>query len=77
MPFGYVTKAKRTYPGAQILTATDATTAHTAACLLHGQLGLCYGYAALDHILTTPVDSSGVITQYYVLSLPLNILKKQ
>ena len=47
-------------------TATDATTAHTAARLLQGQLGLCYGYAALDHILTTPVDSSGVITQYYV-----------
>ena len=58
-------------------TATDATTAHTAARLLQGQLGLCCGYAALDHILTTPVDSSGVITQYYVLSLPLNILKQQ
>jgi hypothetical protein len=58
-------------------TATDATTAHTAARLLQERLGLCYGYAALDHILTTPVDSSGAITQFYVLSLPLNILKQQ
>ena len=41
------------------------------------QVGLCYGYAALDHILTTPVDKTGAITQYYVLSLPLNILKQQ
>ena len=37
-------------------TATDATTTHTAARLLQEQLGLSYGYAALDHILTTPVD---------------------
>ena len=40
-------------------------------------MGLCYGYSALEHILTTPVDSSGTITQFYVLSLPLNILKRQ
>ena len=43
-------------------TATDATTAHTAARLLQEQLGLSYGFSALDHILTTPVDSSGAIT---------------
>ncbi len=58
-------------------TATDATTAHTAARLLQEQLGLSYGYSAIDHILTTPVDPSGAVTQYYVLSLPLNILKQQ
>ena len=57
--------------------ATDATTTHTAARLLQEQLGLCYGFSALDHILATQVDSSGVITQYYVLSMPLNILKQQ
>ena len=39
-------------------TATDVTTAHTAARLLQEQLGLCYGYSALDHILTTPNTNS-------------------
>ena len=37
-------------------TATDATTAHTTARLLQEHLGMCYGYSALDHILTTPVE---------------------
>ena len=37
-------------------TATDATTAHTAARLLQENLGLCYGFSALDHILATHVD---------------------
>ena len=44
-------------------TATDATNAHTAARLLQDDLGMCYGFSALHHILTTPIGSSAAITQ--------------
>ena len=56
---------------------TDPTTAHTAARLLQEQLGMCYGPDAVEHIVTSPVDQAGVVTQIFVLSLPLNILRQQ
>ena len=57
--------------------STDPTTAHTAARLLQEQLGMCYGPDAVEHIVTSPVDQAGVVTQIFVLSLPLNILRQQ
>ena len=56
---------------------TDPTTAHTVARLLNEQLGMCYGPDAVEHVVTSPVDKMGVITQFFALSLPSNILRQQ
>ena len=56
---------------------TDPTTAHTVARLLQEQLGMCYGPDAVEHIVTSPVDQAGVVTHFFILSLPLNILRQQ
>ena len=53
------------------------TTVHTAARLLQEQLGMCYGPDAVEHIVTSHVDKMGIVTQFFVMSLPLSILRQQ
>ena len=38
---------------------------------------MCYGLDAVEHIVTSHVDQAGVVTHFFVLSLPLNILRQQ
>ena len=56
---------------------SDLTTTHTAIRLLHEQLGMNYGPEAVEHLVTSPIDKDGVVTQIFVLSIPLNILRQQ
>ena len=56
---------------------SDLTTTHTAIRLLQEQLGMNYGPEAFEHLVTSPVDKNGVVTQIFVMSLSLNILRQQ
>ena len=38
---------------------------------------MCYGPDAVEHVVTSPVDPAGVVTHFFILSLPLNILRQQ
>ena len=38
---------------------------------------MCYGPDAVEHIVTSHVGPAGVVTHFFVLSLPLNILRQQ
>ena len=56
---------------------SDLTTTHTVIRLLQEQLGMNYGLEAVEHLVTSPIDKDGVVTQIFVLSVPLNILRQQ
>ena len=58
-------------------TTTDPTTTHTATRLLQEDMGMCYGPDAVEYLVTSLVDKMGVVTQFFVLSLPLNVLRQQ
>ena len=36
-----------------------------------------YGLEVVEHLVTSPIDKNGIVTQIFVLSLPLNILRQQ
>ena len=46
---------------------SDLTTTHTAIRLLQEQLGMNYGPEAVEHLVTSPIDKNGVVTQILFL----------
>ena len=56
---------------------SDPTTTYTAIRLLQDQPGMNYGPETVEHLVTSPIDKNGVVTQIFVLSLSLNNLRQQ
>ena len=56
---------------------SNLTATQTAIRLLQEQLGMNYGPEAVEHLVTSPIDKDGVVTQIFVLSVPLNIWRHQ